>query len=120
MNRFYFFILAALLSTNMLADSKQTVTINGQAVDKTVSEITFDGDNVTLSYSDGSSATEDMSLVKLAFTYDGGTDGINQMEMVKQSLQGMVYNLNGQLVGTSTDGLDKGVYIVNGKKIIVK
>lgn len=120
MNRFYLFVLAALLSANVLADNKQTVTINGQTVDKTVSEITFDGDNVTLSYSDGTSATEDMSLVKLAFAYDNTTDGIGQVETAKQTLQGKVFNLNGQLVGSSTEGLAKGVYIVNGKKVIIK
>lgn len=36
---------------------------------------------------------------------------------------GNIYNINGQLVrknATSTDGLSKGIYIMNGKKIIVK
>jgi len=31
---------------------------------------------------------------------------------------GKVYNLNGQLVGTSTDNLPQGVYVVAGKKVI--
>ena len=31
-----------------------------------------------------------------------------------------VYNINGQLVGTSLNGLNKGLYIVNGKKYVVK
>lgn len=120
MNRFYLIFFAALLSANVLADNKQTVTINGQTVNKTVQEITFSGDNVTLSYSDGSSATEDMSLVKLAFTYDSSSTGIGQVETMAQTCQGKVFNLNGQLVGTSSEGLSKGVYIVNGKKVIIK
>ena len=120
MNRFYLLLLVGLLATNVMADNKQTITINGSTVDKTVKKITFDGDNVILTYSDGYSQTEDMSLVKLAFTYEGSTTGINQVETVKKALQGKVYNLNGQLVGTSTDGLAKGVYIVNGKKVIIK
>ena len=33
---------------------------------------------------------------------------------------GKVYNINGQLVGTSLNGLSKGLYIVNGKKYVVK
>ena len=33
---------------------------------------------------------------------------------------GKVYNVNGQYVGTSLEGLAKGMYIVNGKKYIVK
>lgn len=32
---------------------------------------------------------------------------------------GKVYNMEGQYVGTSLDGLKKGLYIVNGKKIVV-
>ena len=31
-----------------------------------------------------------------------------------------VYNLNGQKVGTSLDGLPKGIYIVRGRKVLVK
>lgn len=32
---------------------------------------------------------------------------------------GKVYNLGGQYVGTSLDGLPKGLYIVNGRKVVV-
>ena len=119
MNKFYFLLLAGLLSVNAFAENKQPVTIDGQAVGKTVKEITFDGDNVILSYSDNTSDTKDMSLVSLAFTYDG-TTGIDQVETSEKALQGKVFNLNGQYVGTSTEGLAKGVYIVNGKKVIIK
>lgn len=31
-----------------------------------------------------------------------------------------VFNLNGQFVGTSLDGLQKGIYIQNGKKVVVR
>ena len=31
-----------------------------------------------------------------------------------------IYNLNGQYVGNSLNSLAKGVYVVNGKKIVVK
>ena len=119
MNRLYIFVMAVLLSANVMADNKQTVTINGQTVEKTVTEITFDGDKVTLLYSDNSSQSEDMSLVQLAFSY-GDATGITKLETIKEALQGKVYNLNGQLVGTSVEGLAKGVYIVNGKKVIIK
>jgi len=120
MKRIYLFLFVGLLATHVMADNKQTITVNGSTVDKTVKEITFDGDNVTLVYSDETTQTEDMSLVKLAFAYDGSTTGINQVETAKKALQGKVFNLNGQLVGTSTQGLSKGVYIVNGKKVIIK
>lgn len=37
-----------------------------------------------------------------------------------EAADGNVYNVNGQLVGKSTKGLQKGVYIQNGKKVIRK
>ena len=120
MKKICLFAMAALFSTYVWADNKQTVTINGQSIDKTVTEIIFNGDNLTLTYSDGTSEESDMSFVKLAFSYDTNPTGINQVEAVKQSLQGKVFNLNGQLVGTSTEGLAKGIYIENGKKVIIK
>ncbi len=43
------------------------------------------------------------------------TTGINQVETVKLSVEGY-YNLNGQRVAQPT----KGLYIVNGKKVVIK
>lgn len=106
------------MSTAVMADNKQTVTIDGSPVSETVKEITFDGDNVTLSYADGTTVTRDMSLVKLSFAYT--TTGISNIETNNKVLAGKVFNLNGQLVGTSTQNLNKGIYIVNGKKVIIK
>lgn len=118
MKKAYLLLLAGMLSTAVFAGSKQTVKIDGQVIEKTVSEITFDGDNVVLHYADNSSATEDMSSVTLSFTYQ--TTGISQVEDIKKALQGKVYNLQGQYVGSSLQGLSKGVYIINGKKVIIK
>lgn len=118
MKKAYLLLLAGMLSTAVFAGSKQTVKIDGQVIEKTVSEITFDGDNVVLQYSDNTSDQADMSLVTLSFTYQ--TTGISQIEGIKQALQGKVYNLQGQYVGKSPKGLSKGVYIINGKKVIIK
>lgn len=118
MKKAYLLLLAGMLSTAVFANSKQTVKIDGQVIDNTVSEITFDGDNVVLHYADNTSATEDMSLVTLSFSYT--TTGISQVEGIKKALQGKVYNLQGQCVGSSLQGLSKGVYIINGKKVIIK
>lgn len=118
MKKAYLLLLAGMLSTAVFAGSKQTVKIDGQVIDKTVSEITFDGDNVVLQYADNTSEQADMSLVTLSFTYQ--TTGISQIEGIKQALQGKVYNLQGQYVGKSPKGLSKGVYMINGKKVIIK
>lgn len=108
-----------LLSLHAVADNKQTLTIDGSTVDKVVTQITFDGDNAVLTYSDNSTQSADMELVALAFEYDG-TSGISAVETEETTVTGKVYNLNGQMVGTTTAGLSKGVYIVDGKKMIVK
>ena len=118
MKKAYLLLLAGMLSTAVFAGSKQMVKIDGQVIEKTISEITFDGDNVVLQYSDNTSDRGDMSLVTLSFTYQ--TTGISQVEGIKQALQGKVYNLQGQCVGSSLQGLSKGVYIINGKKVIIK
>lgn len=118
MKKAYLLLLAGMLSTAVFAGSKQTVKIDGQVIEKTISEITFDGDNVVLHYADNSSDQADMSLVTLSFSYT--TTGISQVEGIKKALQGKVYNLQGQCVGSSLQGLSKGVYIINGKKVIIK
>ncbi len=48
-----------------------------------------------------------------------GIDEVNTSE-TKIINDGKVYNANGQYVGNSLKGLSKGMYIVNGKKFIVK
>lgn len=48
---------------------------------------------------------------------DGETTGINNIE-TEAAVNGKVYNLNGQYVGNSLNGLKKGIYVVNGKKVI--
>lgn len=48
---------------------------------------------------------------------DGGATGIGGIEAAKTQ-DGKVYNLQGQCVGDSLDGLPGGIYIVGGKKVI--
>ncbi len=49
--------------------------------------------------------------------FDDETTGINSIE-TNAAVNGKVYNLNGQYVGNSLNGLKKGIYVVNGKKVI--
>lgn len=102
------------------AEGKQTVTVNGLAVEKSVKKITFSGGNATLAYADGSEQTEDMGLLRLSFTYSQ-TTGISRFATAEpRPVVSRVYNLNGQYVGASLSGLPKGIYIVNGRKVVVK
>lgn len=51
---------------------------------------------------------------------DGTTTGIEDLVVDGVKANGRVYNLNGQYVGNSLNGLQPGLYIQNGKKIVVK
>ena len=111
-------VLACLLVTfGAMADDVQTVTVGGSPVDKTVTQITFDGDYVILHFSDDSSDKWDMaSEVKIAFDLSTAIEYLG-VETVKDA---KVYNLRGQYMGDNLQNLPAGVYIQNGKKVIVK
>lgn len=51
---------------------------------------------------------------------DGTATGIEDLVTDGVKANGRVYNLNGQYVGNSLNGLQPGLYIQNGKKIVVK
>ena len=53
---------------------------------------------------------------------DGNATGIENIEQNQADIYD-IYNLQGQLIrknATSLNGLAKGIYIVNGKKVMVK
>ena len=60
------------------------------------------------------------SKVKFCVIGEGETTGITDIVDDAANASGKVYNLQGVLVGNTTEGLPKGVYIKNGRKIIVK
>lgn len=116
-------ILVIILSACWIgswAKGKQTITINGLTIGKSAKKITFSGEKAMIVYADGSKQTENMGLIQLTFTYSTN-GGIKKIETAGQKLvDNRVYNLNGQYVGTTLNGLSKGVYIANGKKVVVK
>ena len=54
------------------------------------------------------------------FILDGSTTGINGVTAGAAEAPAAVYSLTGVRMGTSTDNLPAGIYIVNGKKVLVK
>ena len=114
------FLMLGLSGGVAMADTEQTVTVNGEAIDWFITELTFNGDQVTMKFEDGSTQIDDMSLVSIALTYSETSTGITEIETDDQSTVKRVYTISGQYVGTSTEGLPQGIYIVNGKKTIVK
>lgn len=66
-------------------------------------------------YTGGSSPASELFL-----NIDGETTAISEVIGLEVITDGPVYNLNGQQVSTTKEGLAKGMYIMNGKKFIVK
>lgn len=62
---------------------------------------------------------EGTSASKLGISIDGETTNISALNTAN-AISGKVYNLNGQYVGNNVKTLQKGIYVVNGKKFIVK
>ena len=82
--------------------------------------------NATKVLFDAGTQNQSKSIIAYSIDDEGGnTTGIDEMEfsapVVRQAQQN-VYSLNGQMIrkGVSTVGLPKGIYIVGGKKLIVK
>ena len=59
----------------------------------------------------------DMQVYRLTKATNGITTVAANSE---RNADNRVYNLSGQFVGTSLSGLAKGVYIQNGRKVVVK
>ncbi|MDE6205024.1 MAG: hypothetical protein K2F66_02760 [Duncaniella sp.] len=102
----------------VMADSKIVTTVGGSPETRELVRITFDGDDVILNFSDNTTLSADMAEVAVTLTHDEQT-AIDQIiaDPVKKS---WVYNLKGQRVADTPEGLKAGIYIVNGQKVLVK
>lgn len=60
------------------------------------------------------------SKAKICVIGENEPTGITDLVDEAASASGKIYNLQGVMVGNTTEGLPKGVYIKNGRKIIVK
>ena len=101
-------------SMNIMADDVKTIDA------AKVSKITFSGDNVTIKFNDGTpDLTVDMETVTLDFS---NVTAIERVAIAKEKgLEGKaIYNMKGQLVGNSVANLSQGIYIINGKKVVIK
>ena len=61
-----------------------------------------------------------VSKAKICVIGENEPTGITDIADEAASASGKVYNLQGVVVGNTTEGLPKGVYIKNGRKVIVK
>lgn len=75
-------------------------------------------DRATMSYIEP--ANGGASKAKICVIGEDEPTGITDLVDEAASASGKVYNLQGVVVGNTTEGLPKGVYIKNGRKVIVK
>ena len=97
----------------------QTLTVNNEKVERIVSEIRLDGNNAILLFTDGSKMTADMRLVTLTMSYNE-TTGISSLNMKDKDGKVKVYDLQGRRIDNSQQPKAKGLYIINGKKVVNK
>ena len=110
-----------MITANAWTDNVQRVTINGTTQSQTVKRITFNGDDIVLVFADDSQQTVDLTAVKMNFVYDDVVNRISyHADATKVKEQTGVYNLNGQFLGDTRETLPKGIYIVDGRKEVVK
>lgn len=86
-----------------------------------IAQITFNGDDVTIVYNDGTtSQTFDMEEVTLDFTVLTSISERLQLTREKGLEGKQVYDLKGRRLGKSAAALRKGIYVIDGRKVIVK
>lgn len=131
-------LLATLLLICMSVNAKQTLTINGTEVDKTVVTMTFSGDDVILTFSDETDQTVDMSSVVISFSsstsiaytlktpvgselnIEGLTEG-SEFEIYDATGKMLINaKVNGTSANVSIDSLRSGVYILKAGNQVVK
>lgn len=100
---------------NVFGGNEQTVTVNGEVLTgKTVNTMTFSGNDVTLVFTDNTTETYDMELVKVFF---GTNTGINDISIAsKYFFVSSELVVDGISAGTTVSIFDMGGKMVAGKK----
>ncbi len=113
-------LCSALGAVSAMADSEVSVSIGGGEPQGGLQSVELDGDEAMLTFADNSQATADMAEVAITIVYDDKAAGIAPIgAQAGAEATGKVYGLDGRRIGA--DGLStRGVYIVNGKKTVVK
>ena len=97
--------------------TKQTLTIAGETIERTVSEIRINANNAILVFADGNTQEVDMKDVSMKLTYQE-TTGVHCLRLQTPDGKVTMYNLQGQPVSKGQQS--NGIYIVNGKKVTHK
>ncbi|MCR4853860.1 MAG: T9SS type A sorting domain-containing protein [Prevotella sp.] len=138
-------LLSSFLSLGAMAEGEQQLTINGNIIDLVAVNLTFNGDQVTLKFTNNTTMDVDMALVKIIFptgvstiignlqTYELKSvveDGILRVRNIKAKTPLSVFNSNGQEVArtvsqeqeTTVDLSNQpaGVYLLRAGSQVIK
>lgn len=108
-------------------NSTDLFTVDPSA-NQTIRFVNADGTQLVRPINDGTKLKATRAYVKLPSAdtkamirhHEGETDGIQHTMSDSQSPHAGVYDLGGRYVGPSAEGLERGVYIVDGRKIMIK
>ena len=106
-----------LLCTVAFAGNEPKTTLDGSKIQK----ITFDGDKMNVKYNDGT-ADAVFDLADVIITFSNATSIQERVAIARNAgLEGKkIYTLKGVYMGKSVANLQPGLYIVDGKKILIK
>lgn len=104
-------------------DSATDGTVNTQlSAVANIQKITFENGKVVLTQKDGKKVETAISAIKRLFFSTPENVGINAPEMDTVAKNGEAYDLTGRKlrIDISKTQLPKGIYIIDGKKVLVK
>ncbi len=104
------------LSQSAFADTTIITTVDGVTIAKELTKLTFNDNIVNMTFSDNTTETAEMSLVSITLDHNSAIESI----LADPGKAKGVYNLRGQYLGESPEGLQSGFYIIDGNKIFVK
>lgn len=95
---------------------------------KTIRFVNADGTQLVRPINDGTKLKATRAYVRVPAPdtkamirhHEGETDGIYHLTVDSPSRHTGVYDLGGRYMGSSAEGLARGVYIVDGRKIVIK
>lgn len=131
-------VLWSLALVSVKAGTGLVLVINGEKVEKSVTKISFEGDNVVLHFADASTQTADMGGVIISFSDAAAVRNLTAYELrsvvngrlilggLPKGTEVTVYDAAGKLMLSSTASdlnvshLKSGVYILKAGQQIVK
>ncbi len=120
------------------AQAQQSLTINGEKVEKVVTKISFDGDNVILFFNDNTKQEADMGTVRLSFFTTTDIHGIEAFQLknvvgnqitlgeLPANTEVFIYDISGKMLLRTFDktinvrSLKSGIYTLRAGNQIVK